>query len=94
MAINGKTGGKSARAVGGGGLPKSMKGNAPGSVKRRTATPSALKGSTVKSGIPTGTKGSKSQGGSGKSQKTTIGNRRAGFAKTGVMRPNLGGKQF
>lgn len=90
MAINGKTGGKSARAVGGGGTPKTLKGNAPGGVKSRAKTPAGLKGLKKKSGIG----GNVTVRASGKSMKTTIGNNRAGYASTGIMRPNLGGKQF
>lgn len=86
MAINAKTGGKAAKAAGMGLKSPSVKGNAPGGVKKRAKVPARQKGTKVK----TGTGGNVTVKASGKSQKTTIGNNRAGYAKTGIQRQFLG----
>lgn len=86
MAINGSTGGKSARNVGAGNFAKTMKGMAPGGVKKRSKTPGGFKGSKKKRGVG----GNVTVRASGKALTTTIGNKRAKFVKSGVQRQFLG----
>lgn len=78
--------GKANKAQGDGGVIGFTGSNAPGTVKKRAKTPAALAGSKTSSRNA----GSKGKGLTGKTQKTNIGNNRAGYAKTGVQRQFLG----